>query len=87
VFLDLVAQILSEPCYNILRTQDQLGYIVFSGTRKANGAKGMRFIVQSAKPLDYVDERIERFLELMIVMINLFYLFLMNHKFLISLSL
>lgn len=31
VFIDLVSQILSEPCYNVLRTQEQLGYIVFSG--------------------------------------------------------
>lgn len=66
VFLDLCAQILSEPCYNVLRTQDQLGYIVFSGVRKANGAKGMRIIVQSAKNLDYVDNRIEKFLESMV---------------------
>lgn len=52
------------------RTQDQLGYIVFSGVRKANGAKGLRIIVQSAKALDYVDERIEKFLESMIVRRN-----------------
>lgn len=52
------------------RTQDQLGYIVFSGVRRANGAKGLRIIVQSAKPLDYVDERIEKFLESMIVSIK-----------------
>lgn len=44
-----------------------MGYIVFSGVRKANGAKGLRIIVQSAKALDYVDERIEKFLESMIV--------------------
>lgn len=49
VFIDLVAQILSEPCYNILRTQEQLGYIVFAGVRKANGAKGLRILVQSTK--------------------------------------
>lgn len=56
----------------IIRTQDQLGYIVFSGVRKANGAKGLRIIVQSAKALDYVDERIEKFLESMVVS-NLIY--------------
>jgi len=49
------------------RTQDQLGYIVFSGVRKANGAKGMRILVQSAKNLEYVDHRIEKFLESMVV--------------------
>lgn len=34
VFIDLVAQILCEPCYNTLRTKEQLGYIVFCASRK-----------------------------------------------------
>lgn len=38
VFIDLVAQILCEPCYNTLRTKEQLGYIVFCASRK-----GMHF--------------------------------------------
>jgi insulysin len=67
VFLDLVSQIMSEPCYNVLRTQEQLGYIVFSGVRKANGAKGLRIIVQSTKHPEYVEGRIEKFLQSMIV--------------------
>lgn len=67
VFIDLVAQILCEPCYNQLRTKEQLGYIVFCASRKANGAQGIRFIVQSAKHPMYVEERIETFLDSMTV--------------------
>ncbi|CRK98493.1 CLUMA_CG011850, isoform A, partial [Clunio marinus] len=70
VFLDLVSQIMSEPCYNILRTQEQLGYIVFSGVRKANGAKGLRILVQSTKHPEFVESRIENFLNLMITEID-----------------
>jgi insulysin len=61
-----VAQIINEPCYNILRTQEQLGYIVFSGVRKANGAKGLRILVQSTKHPQFVEGRIEKFLSSMI---------------------
>lgn len=67
VYIDLVAQILCEPCYNQLRTKEQLGYIVFCASRKANGAQGIRFIVQSARHPIYVEERIESFLDSMTV--------------------
>lgn len=36
VFIDLAAQVLCEPCYNTLRTKEQLGYIVFCASRKGN---------------------------------------------------
>lgn len=67
VFIDLVSQILCEPCYNTLRTKEQLGYIVFCASRKANSAQGIRFIVQSTKHPSYVEERIETFLDSMTV--------------------
>lgn len=67
MFIDLVSQIINEPCYNVLRTQEQLGYIVFSGVRKANGAKGLRVLIQSTKHPEYVETRIEKFLASMIV--------------------
>lgn len=63
VFIDLVAQVLTEPCYNQLRTREQLGYIVFCGPRRANGVQGIRFIVQSARHPAEVEERIECFLD------------------------
>ncbi|XP_053683115.1 insulin-degrading enzyme [Sabethes cyaneus] len=62
VYIDLVSQIISEPCYNQLRTQEQLGYIVFCGSRKSNGVQGIRIIVQSTKHPAYVEDRIESFL-------------------------
>ncbi|XP_036326734.1 insulin-degrading enzyme-like [Rhagoletis pomonella] len=63
IMLNLIAQVLSEPCYDVLRTKEQLGYIVFSGIRKVNGANGIRIIVQSSKHPSFVEDRIESFLE------------------------
>lgn len=67
VHIDLASQILAEPCYNTLRTKEQLGYIVFCGSRKANGVQGIRFIVQSTRHPEYVEGRIELFLQGMTV--------------------
>lgn len=39
-----------------------LGYIVFSGPRRANGIQGLRFIIQSEKPPHYLESRVEAFL-------------------------
>lgn len=64
--LELVAQILHEPCFNILRTKEQLGYIVFSGVRRSNGVQGLRIIVQSDRHPNYLDSRIEAFLDSML---------------------
>ncbi|KNC32106.1 Insulin-degrading enzyme [Lucilia cuprina] len=63
IMVNLIAQILTEPCYDCLRTKEQLGYIVFSGMRKVNGANGIRIIVQSSKHPSYVEGRIETFLD------------------------
>ncbi|XP_033214183.1 insulin-degrading enzyme isoform X2 [Belonocnema kinseyi] len=65
MLLELFAQIISEPCFKVLRTDEQLGYIVFSGIRKTNGAQGLRIIVQSDKHPKYVEERIDKFMESM----------------------
>ncbi|KAH8419636.1 hypothetical protein KR222_011395, partial [Zaprionus bogoriensis] len=63
IMVNLVSQVLSEPCYDCLRTKEQLGYIVFSGVRKVNGANGIRIIVQSTKHPSFVEDRIENFLQ------------------------
>ncbi|XP_045464651.1 insulin-degrading enzyme [Harmonia axyridis] len=63
--LELFSKIIQEPCFNILRTKQQLGYIVFSGIRRSNGVLGLRIIVQSDKHPAYLDERIEEFLSSM----------------------
>ncbi|EZA60071.1 insulin-degrading enzyme isoform X2 [Ooceraea biroi] len=64
--LELLAQIISEPCFNILRTKEQLGYIVLSDVRRSNGAQGMRIIVQSNKHPQYVEKRIDSFMDSML---------------------
>jgi insulysin len=61
----LLTQILSEPAFNILRTQEQLGYIVSCGTWTLPGAGhlGIRIVVQSERGPNYLEERIDKFLE------------------------
>ncbi|XP_003737238.1 insulin-degrading enzyme [Galendromus occidentalis] len=58
---ELLCQILEEPCYDVLRTQEQLGYIVTGGPRRSQGTYGIRIIVQSDKNPTFVSERIEEF--------------------------
>lgn len=65
--LELLAQIISQPCFSRLRTSEQLGYIVVSGIRRANGVQGLRVIVQSDRHPKYLDDRIELFMESMLV--------------------
>ncbi|XP_044737581.1 insulin-degrading enzyme [Chrysoperla carnea] len=66
MLLELFLQIISEPCYDILRTKEQLGYMVFSGLRRSNGVQGLRIIVQSDRHPNFVDSRIEEFLKSML---------------------
>ena len=40
-----------------------LGYIVFSGIRRQSGVQGLRVIVQSDKSPQYVEGRVEAFLD------------------------
>ena len=60
--LEMLAQIIREPCFNVLRTKEQLGYIVFSGVRKTAGIYGLTILVQSNRKPAYLDSRIENFL-------------------------
>jgi insulysin len=61
----LLTQILQEPAFNILRTKEQLGYIVScSGWLLAGQSeKGLRIVVQSEKTPGYLEDRVEAFLE------------------------
>ncbi|KAF5380968.1 hypothetical protein D9615_004092 [Tricholomella constricta] len=61
----LLTQILSEPAFNVLRTQEQLGYVVHCSAWVLPGAseKGMRIVVQSEKTPGYLEERVEAFLD------------------------
>lgn len=56
--VSLFSQIASEPAFNVLRTKEQLGYIV----SLASTPLGVRVLVQSEKTPAYVEGRIEAFL-------------------------
>lgn len=60
--LRLLVQILSEPCFDILRTQEQLGYVVFCSEWQMVESIGLRFLIQSEKDPKYLEARIEAFL-------------------------
>jgi len=60
----LLTQILSEPAFNILRTKEQLGYIIWASMWSAPGDNdvGLRILVQSERGPVYLEERVEAFL-------------------------
>ncbi|TPX31670.1 hypothetical protein SmJEL517_g05085 [Synchytrium microbalum] len=57
----LFSQLIQEPCFDQLRTKEQLGYMVFSGLRKMNGNNFVRVIIQSEKDPAFLETRIEAF--------------------------
>jgi insulysin len=65
VTLALLAQLLSEPAFNILRTQEQLGYVVHcSQMVLARDARfGIRIVIMSERAPAYLEERVEAFLD------------------------
>lgn len=60
--LILLAQMTDEAGFDQLRTKEQLGYIVFTGARIAATTMGYRVIIQSERPTEYLEERINAFL-------------------------
>jgi insulysin len=58
----LLGQMTDEPCFNQLRTIEQLGYVVFSGPSFHNIWSGYRILIQSEKDCRYLESRIENFL-------------------------
>lgn len=59
----LIDQLIREPAFNTLRTNEALGYIVWTGSRLNCGTVSLNVIVQGPKSVDHVLERIEVFLE------------------------
>jgi insulysin len=54
---------LKEPCFNQLRTNEQLGYVVAAIARPIRGILHFNILIQSAaKPTHYLSQRIENFL-------------------------
>lgn len=62
--LSLLGQMTDEIGFDQLRTKEQLGYIVFTGSRIAATTMGYRVIIQSERPAEYLEERINAFLAL-----------------------
>ncbi|XP_055333075.1 insulin-degrading enzyme-like isoform X2 [Paramacrobiotus metropolitanus] len=63
MLLELFEQIINEPCFDILRTKEQLGYIVFSSVKNVSGVLGLQILVQSDRNPSHCDQRIESFLQ------------------------
>ncbi|OCH92098.1 insulin-degrading enzyme [Obba rivulosa] len=61
----LLAQILAEPAFNILRTREQLGYIVSCSQWTSSGESelGLRILVQSERGPGYLEGRVDAFLD------------------------
>ncbi|KAG0334281.1 Insulinase (Peptidase M16) [Podila horticola] len=59
----ILAQIIQEPCFNQLRTKEQLGYIVHCTTRNNAGSTGLRIVVQSERDPRFLQSRIKNFFE------------------------
>ncbi|KGM92239.1 uncharacterized protein PADG_11423 [Paracoccidioides brasiliensis Pb18] len=58
----LFGQLTNEPAFDQLRTQEQLGYVVWSGVRYAATTLGYRVIIQSDRTNQYLETRIDAFL-------------------------
>lgn len=58
----LLAHMLQEPCFDTLRTKEQLGYIVSSGPVLNGNQAGFRILIQSEKDCPYLERRIDAFL-------------------------
>ncbi|XWW97607.1 hypothetical protein V2A60_005592 [Cordyceps javanica] len=58
----LIDQMIHEPAFDQLRSQEQLGYIVFAGMRNFATTCGIRFLIQSEREPEYLDRRVEAFL-------------------------
>ncbi|SSD58379.1 related to A-factor-processing enzyme [Saccharomycodes ludwigii] len=62
--MELFTQIIHEPCFNQLRTIEQLGYVVFSGTLSPTSPYYfLRILVQSEYTSNYVESRIYHFIK------------------------
>ena len=62
--LDLLHQVINEPFFDVLRTKQQLGYVVDAGTRCTCGVAGFCFVIQTAKVSAAIAEaRIEAFVQ------------------------
>ena len=59
----LISHLLKDPTFSVLRTKEQLGYIVHSTIWSGSSALGFVICIQSEHHPTYVEKRIETFLE------------------------
>jgi insulysin len=64
VTLELLCQILDKDLYGVLRTQEQLGYVVAGVATHKWQVGGVRFIIQGVMDPEYLEGRLESFLHL-----------------------
>eukprot|EP01119_Soliformovum_irregulare_P010703 TRINITY_DN2640_c0_g1_i4.p1 TRINITY_DN2640_c0_g1~~TRINITY_DN2640_c0_g1_i4.p1 ORF type:complete len:1093 (+),score=372.86 TRINITY_DN2640_c0_g1_i4:186-3281(+) len=61
---ELISEMIYQPVFSQLRTQEQLGYIVTAGPMTLKNVEGVRLLVQSnTYDALYLDQRIDLFLE------------------------
>ncbi|XP_077270970.1 insulin-degrading enzyme-like isoform X2 [Temnothorax americanus] len=70
MLLSLLAQIIGGPCYDILRTTEQLGYIVLSDVCTINETQYLTVVAQGDRHPQNVKERIDSFMEDMFELIT-----------------
>lgn len=58
----LFSQMADEPCFDTLRTKQQLGYVVSSSPCIMTMVCGYRVLIQSEKPPEFLEKRIDEFL-------------------------
>lgn len=63
VRLLILGKLIHEPCFDTLRTQEQLGYIVGASSMLGTSYMGLKISIQSSFAPDYLEKRIELFLE------------------------
>jgi len=61
---DVISDLMSEPFFDSLRTEEQLGYSVQCGSRFTNGSIGFEFMIQSScESTDELVKRIEKYIQ------------------------
>lgn len=72
MLLDLVQQIINKPCYDILYTEEKLGYIACTGIHRANRIQGLKILIQSSNMQihEHIEKLINAFAHSMVVNIK-----------------
>jgi len=64
VTLELLCQIMDKDMYSVLRTQEQLGYVVAGVATSKWQVGGVRFLIQGVMDPEHLEGRLENFLHL-----------------------